>query len=370
MASPEWQDRLLGLKERAPKEIDRAASLEELEAVRHRLLGRDKGELTDLLKGLKDLSAGDKRVFGSIANQLKAELEAKLEDRAASFRRSDLETALGAVRADLSLPGAPFPSGHLHPLTRTLRRMEEILGRLGFNAAEGPHVETDWFNFEALNIPAEHPARDLQDTFYARLPLAPEQYIAGPHPPESAGAAPVMRTHTSPVQIRSMLKQAKKGLPLRIMSPGRVFRNEAVDATHSAVFHQMEGLYVDREVSLANLKGTLELFIKGLFGAEARMRFIPSYFPFVEPGVQVDVSCVFCGGRGRPDCAVCKGSGYLEMLGAGLVHPKVLRHGGYDPREWSGYAFGIGVERVAMLLFGVSDIRSFYENDLRFLEQF
>jgi len=231
-----------------------------------------------------------------------------------------------------------------------------ILSHLGFEMKEGPLVETDHYNFQALNIPPEHPARDMQDTFY----------LEGTRLARDAGKAEtlLLRTHTSPVQVRVMESQKP---PIRILCPGRVFRHEAVDAGHSAVFHQVEGLYIDRKVSMADLKGTLKLFLQGLFGSETQMRFRPSYFPFVEPGAEVDVSCVLCAGKG---CSVCKQSGWLELLGAGLVHPYVLKSAGLDPEEWSGFAFGVGVERVAMLKYGIDDIRLFYENDVRFLQQF
>ncbi len=365
MASPEWQEALSRLERDVPGEIAFAATLEDVEVLRVDVLGR-KGRLTDILRSLKDQSPGDKKVYGPIANNLKLHLEGLFDAKASTLKQASLDAELNRVAVDLSLPGPPFPSGHLHPLTLTLRRVTGILERLGFGWADGPHVETDYFNFEALNIPPEHPARDLQDTFYARLTTDASAYIPGPHPHPAAAA--VLRTHTSPVQIRSMLQHAPKGVPLRIMAPGRVFRHEAVDATHSAVFHQIEGLYIDHKVSLADLKGTLQTFMRELFGSETKIRFIPSYFPFVEPGVQVDVSCAFCNGSGA--CSVCKGSRFIELLGAGLVHPNVLRAGGYDPAKWSGFAFGVGIERLALMLFGVNDIRTFYENDLRFLEQF
>ncbi|MBI3299841.1 MAG: phenylalanine--tRNA ligase subunit alpha [Elusimicrobia bacterium] len=324
--------------------VSRAETLEALEAARVDFLGRERGRLTGLLRSLKDMSIEERRRLGPQANALKDALEKSLEARRRSLESAALESGLAASRVDLSLPPPPWPRGRRHPVAETLREMTGILARLGFAPAEGPLVESDRNNFAGLNIPADHPARDLQDTFYLKdLPL-------------------LLRTHTSPVQVRYM--EAHKA-PLRIMSPGRVFRHEAVDASHSAVFHQVEGLYVDRKVSMADLKGTLSTFMRGLFGPQAAIRFRPSFFPFVEPGAEVDVRCLLCAGKG---CPACKRTGWMEMLGAGLVHPNVLRFCGIDPGQWSGYAFGVGVERIALLRYGVPDIRMLYENDLRVLE--
>jgi phenylalanyl-tRNA synthetase alpha chain len=321
------------------------ASAEALEEIRVSLLARKGAPVTDLLKALKDLSPEDKRDCGPKANKLKLELEARIEKRRQELERQADEAALSKSALDLTLPGLAPQRGRLHPLTQTLQEMTRILSLMGFSWAEGPFVEDDRHNFTALNIPEDHPARDMHDTFYlADLPR-------------------LMRTHTSPVQIRAMEGQKP---PLRIMCPGRVFRHEAVDATHSAVFHQVEGLYVDRRVTFADLKGTLAEFMQKLLGSSA-MRFRPSFFPFTEPSTEVDVRCLFCRGEG---CGICKQSGWIELLGAGLVHPNVFKAVGYDPEQWSGFAFGIGVERLAMLRLGVKDIRQFYENDQRFLRQF
>ncbi|MCX5787964.1 MAG: phenylalanine--tRNA ligase subunit alpha, partial [Elusimicrobia bacterium] len=246
---------------------------------------------------------------------------------------------------DATLPPPPAARGRLHPLTLVMDEMNSILARLGFALADGPLVETEYYNFEALNIPPEHPARDTQDTFYLEV------------------GGLLLRTHTSPVQIRRMESSRP---PVRIIAPGRVFRHEAVDASHSAVFHQIEGLYVDKQVSMADLRGTLDTFLQCLFGPQTKTRFRPSYFPFTEPSAEVDIACILCGGAG---CAACKRSGWMEILGCGLVHPNVFKAVGYDPGHWSGFAFGMGVERIAMLKLGITDIRMFYENDLRFLEQ-
>lgn len=321
------------------------SSAETLEETRVALMGRKGAPLTDLLKALKDLSPEDKRECGPKANALKAALDGKIELRRKQLERLADEAALANSSLDLSLPGFKPARGRLHPLTQTLREMTSILSLMGFSWAEGPHAEDDVNNFTKLNIPEDHPARDMHDTFYL------------------ADVPRLLRTHTSPVQIRSMESQKP---PLRIMCPGRVFRHEAVDATHSAVFHQVEGLYVAEKVTFADLKGTLAEFMQKLLGSSA-MRFRPSFFPFTEPSTEVDVRCLFCRGEG---CGICKQSGWIELLGAGLVHPNVFKAVGYDPEKWSGFAFGIGVERLAMLRLGVKDIRAFYENDQRFLEQF
>ncbi|MFA5138069.1 MAG: phenylalanine--tRNA ligase subunit alpha [Elusimicrobiota bacterium] len=331
--------------------VSRAGDLAALEETRVRLLGR-KGSLTELLKSLKDLPLEDKRVYGAKANGLKNEVAKAIEARRAELERAAASRRIAETQLDLTLPGAPMPQGRPHPLTQTIREMTSILSSMGFCWAEGPLIESEYYNFEALNIPADHPARDMQDTLYVDGTDA------------SPKAQRLMRTHTSPVQIRFL--EAHKP-PVRIMAPGRVFRRDAVDASHSAVFHQIEGLYVDRGVTLADLKGTLDEFLKRIFGPSARSRLRPSYFPFTEPSAEVDVRCLICSGKG---CAVCKQSGWLEMLGSGMVHPNVLRGVGLDPEEWSGYAWGMGVERFAMFRYGIPDIRMFYENDVRFLEQF
>jgi len=328
------------------KAVEDAASPEQLEAARVSALGR-KGRLTEFLKSLKDLPLEEKRKFGPLGNSLKTELENLLSEKEAACSRAALDEELKKTSADLTLPAYPFAAGRVHPLTAAMRELGGILSNMGFAWAEGPLVETEFNNFEALNIPAHHPARDMHDTLYLK------------------GAEKLLfRTHTSPVQVRTMLSRKP---PLRIISPGRVFRSDAFDASHSPVFHQIEGLYVDRKVSMADLKATLAQLFSAFFGKACRIRFRPSYFPFVEPGAEADASCVFCGMRG---CSVCKQSGWVELSGAGIVHPKVLEAVGIDPQEWSGFAFGMGVERLAMLKYGITDIRAFYENDLRVLRQF
>lgn len=321
------------------------ADLLKLEEVRVRFMGR-KGALTELLKSLKDLSIEDKRELGPKAQGLKTSFDAVIEARRAALEDQGDAAALDRDAIDLTLPAIRPPKGRLHPLTTTLHEIARIFQLMGYSWAEGPHVEDERHNFTALNIPENHPARDSQDTFYLQdLPL-------------------LLRTHTSPVQVRTMESQRP---PLRVVCPGRVFRHEQLDATHSAVFGQVEGLVVDENIGLADLKGHLQTFLQKLLGASTKTRFRPSYFPFTEPSTEVDVKCFFCPGTG---CPACKHTGWIEILGAGVVNPAVLKAVGYDENKWSGFAFGIGVERVAMLLHGVRDLRHFYTNDLRFLKQF
>jgi phenylalanyl-tRNA synthetase alpha chain len=323
--------------------IGRAASSSELESLRVKYLGRS-GALTQILKSLGTLPAAERPLVGAAANEAKRELESLLDARLAEALEAERRRQRERARPDLTLPGRRPPRGSLHPLTRVRDEIVSVFMGLGFSVAEGPQIETDFYNFEALNIPRDHPARDMQDTFY----LSQET---------------LLRTHTSPVQIRTMRAQAP---PVRIIVPGVVYRRDA-DITHSPMFHQVEGLAVDVDVTMADLKGTLELFARELFGARSKIRFRPSFFPFTEPSAEVDVVCFLCGGVG---CRVCKQSGWLEILGSGMVHPNVLRNVGYDPEAVTGWAFGMGIERIAMLKYGVDDIRLFFENDLRFLEQF
>lgn len=334
------------------EEIDRIDSLESLDKWRVKYLGRKEGLLTRVLQSLPRLAPDERKKTGKRANELKTTLEELLDQKRKSLQDAQLNQKLTeSSRTDLTLPGTPLPRGGRHPLTQTLDEIVGIFRRLGFDLAEGPEVETDFNNFTALNHPPDHPARDAHDTFY----LKDFRDASGPL---------LLRTHTSPVQIRYM-KSHKP--PLHIIAPGRVFRHEAVDATHSFVFHQVEGLSVGRDVSLADLKGGLTLFARHLFGSQAGVRFRQSFYPFVEPGLDLDISCPLCRQRG---CRVCKNTGWLEMLGAGMVHPNVFRAVGYNPRNVTGYAFGIGIERVAMFKYGVDDMRLFYENNIRFLQQF
>jgi phenylalanyl-tRNA synthetase alpha chain len=337
-------ERIRGIVEGASEELARAASSQDVEQVRVRYLGK-KGLLTQLLRSVPALPAAERPVVGREANEAKAAIEAELAGRLAALQGAERRARLDEARVDLSLPGRRAAPGSLHPLSLVLDEIIDVFVGLGFQVVEGPEVELDYYNFEALNIPRDHPARDMQDTFYVSDEV-------------------LLRTHTSPMQIRTMEHRRP---PVRIIVPGRVYRRDALDMTHSPVFHQVEGLAVDRDISMGDLRGTLELFARELFGADSRIRFRPSFFPFTEPSAEVDVLCFACKGRG---CRLCKGSGWLEILGSGMVHPQVLRTVGYDPEEVTGWAFGMGVERVAMLRYGIDDIRLFYENDLRFLEQF
>lgn len=315
---------------------------EAVEQIRIRVLGR-KGQLTEVLRSLSALSSEKRREVGRQANALKAKIEAALQERHDVLRAALHEGLIVRDAIDITLPGRPVRRGSLHPLIATLYEIVEIFQHLGFSVAEGPEVELDYYNFEALNIPKDHPARDMQDTFYVTEDV-------------------LLRTHTSPVQIRVMEAQPP---PVRVVAPGRVYRRDA-DPTHSPMFHQVEGLLVDYGVSFADLKGTLQAFVDQFFEAGTRLRFRPSFFPFTEPSAEVDIACMMCKGTG---CRVCKGSGFLEILGCGMVDPEVFRMVRYD-LEITGFAFGMGVERIAMLRYGIDDIRLFFENDLRFLQQF
>jgi len=334
--------RLKEILDGAAAGVTAARSTDELEALRVKYLGRQ-GLLTQLLRSIPSLPPDKRPELGRQANAAKAQIEARLAERLAELRRAERQRELAAQRLDLTLPGRRPPRGSVHPLTRVQDEIIEIFLGLGFAVAEGPEVESDFYNFEALNIPKDHPARDMQDTFYLSDDV-------------------LLRTHTSPVQIRTMEAQPP---PVRIICPGKVYRRDA-DITHSPMFHQVEGLAVDRDISMGDLKGTLELFAREMFGPRTRIRFRPSFFPFTEPSAEVDVLCFLCGGEG---CRVCKQSGWLEILGSGMVHPRVLGTVGYDPEEVTGWAFGMGVERIAMLKYGIDDIRLFFENDLRFLSQ-
>ena len=337
-------DTMRALLDGAQREISRAANRADLDDLRVRYLGK-KGRLTEILRSVPTLPLSERPAVGREANATRAAIEAALAERLGVVERAERQARLAADRLDLSLPGRRVTPGGLHPLTQVLDEIIDVFVGLGFAVADGPEVESDYYNFESLNIPRDHPARDMQDTFYVSEDV-------------------LLRTHTSPVQIRTMLRQKP---PVRIICPGRVYRRDALDMTHSPVFHQVEGLAVDRDISMADLRGTLELFARELFGPGSRIRFRPSFFPFTEPSAEVDVLCFACKGGG---CRLCKGSGWLEILGSGMVHPQVLRTVGYDPEEVTGWAFGMGVERIAMLRYGIDDIRLFFENDLRFLGQF
>ena len=338
------KEQLLGILEEAKKVLSAAQSAAELEDARVRFLGK-KGDLTAVLRGMGQLSAEERPVIGQVANDVRAEIEELLESKKRAMLEKERTEKLKAEKIDVTMAGRKPELGKRHPLTTVLDEVQNIFIGMGFSIAEGPEVELDYYNFEALNIPKDHPARDTQDSFYITDNV-------------------VLRSQTSPVQVRVMEKQKP---PLRIISPGRVYRSDAVDATHSPVFHQIEGLVVDKGITMADLKGTLETFLKTLYGPEAKIRLRPHHFPFTEPSAEVDVSCFVCGGKG---CRVCKGEGFIEILGAGMVHPKVLERCGIDPNVYSGFAFGLGLERVVMRRMNIDDLRLFYDNDLRFLKQF
>ena len=314
-----------------------------LQDVRVGLLGK-KGELTAIMKGMGQLSAEDRPIVGALANKVKEEIEALVSARQEILRTAAIESRLSRESIDVTLPGRRQKKGSKHPITLATEEISAIFASLGFGIAEGPEVEKDFYNFEALNIPKDHPARDMQDTFYI-------------------GNDVVLRTHTSPVQIRTMLNCEP---PVRVIAPGTVYRRDS-DITHSPMFHQIEGFLVDRNVTFGDLKGILTTFVNRFFGEGIGVRFRPSFFPFTEPSAEVDMQCVICGGGG---CRVCKQSGWLEILGSGMIDPEVFKSVGYDPEKFSGFAFGMGIERIAMLKYGVNDLRLFFENDVRFLEQF
>jgi phenylalanyl-tRNA synthetase alpha chain len=335
---------LKSLQVKFQEEVEKAGDLNGLEKVRVQYLGK-KGRITTLMRSINQLPVEQRPGFGKQLNKLKKTVEATLEQRKKELKKQLAATRWEKERIDLTLPGKPFHLGRKHPLNVIMEEIEEIFTSMGFIIAEGPDVELDYYNFEALNMPKDHPARDMQDSFY----LNPEV---------------LLRTHTSPVQIRTMEVQAPQ-LPVRIIAPGKVYRRDD-DLTHSPMFHQVEGLVVDKGISLASLKGTLMLFLREMFGQEREIRLRPSFFPFTEPSAEVDISCIACEGQG---CRICGGTGWLEILGSGMVHPRVLEVSGYDPEEVTGYAFGMGVERIAMLKYGIEDIRLFFTNDLRMLRQ-
>lgn len=328
----------------AKETVKNAACLTDVEEARVRFLGK-KGELTAILKQMGGLSAEERPIIGQLANEVRRDIEAVIAEAMQEMKEKAINEKLAAEKIDITLPSKVKEVGGLHPLNKVMNDMIDIFRSMGFDVVDGPEVETDYYNFEALNVPADHPARDMQDTFYL-------------------GENLLLRTQTSAAQIRTM-KNRKP--PIRVVCPGRVFRADEVDATHSPVFHQMEGLVVDKGITMCDLKGTLETFAAEIYGPDTKVKFRPSFFPFTEPSVEVDVSCSECGGKG---CRVCKGSGWIEILGAGMVHPNVLRACGIDPEEYSGFAFGIGLDRLTTTRYKISDIRLLFENDIRFLEQF
>ncbi len=339
------REQLEALRDEALTLVDQATTQKDLNDVRVKYLGK-KGPITEVLRGMGKLSAEERPVVGEIANTVRQAIQEQLEQRLTAVKQQEMDAKLAAEAIDVTLPGRPKKVGHAHLLQQVSDEIEDIFVGLGYTIAEGPEVEQDLFNFEMLNLPKDHPARDMQDSFYITEEI-------------------LMRTHTSPVQARTML--ASKGEPIRILCPGKVYRRDEDDATHSHQFMQVEGLVVGESISMADLKGTLEAFAKQMFGEAREVRLRPSFFPFTEPSVEVDVSCFKCSGKG---CNICKQTGWIEILGAGMVHPHVLEMAEYDSTKMSGFAFGMGIERIAMLKYGVDDIRHFYTNDVRFSEQF
>ncbi len=336
-------EKLDELKKQAREELGSVSDEAALQNLKARFLGK-KGVITEILKGMKDLSPEERPKMGQLVNEAKTFVEELVESRLDSIREEKKNRSLFEERIDVTLPGKGLPAGAKHPVTQVMEEVVSIFERMGFEVAEGPEVETDYYNFEALNIPKNHPARDMQDTFYISDDV-------------------VLRTHTSPVQIRVMEKLKP---PVKIIAPGRVYRNDS-DVSHTPMFHQIEGLLVDEHVTFGDLKGVLTEFVRLVFGEGIGVRFRPSFFPFTEPSAEVDMQCMICGGKG---CRVCKDTGWLEILGCGMVDPEVFKSVGYDSSKYSGFAFGMGIERITMLKFGINDIRLFFENDVRFLRQF
>lgn len=339
------EERLAQLLATARERLAVAPNEEEVRQIQVDLLGR-KGELTAILRGMGALTESERPRLGRLANETREAVETLVAEKQAHLARGALDRRLAEEAIDVTLPGKPLPSGSLHPITLVLEELKDVFLGMGYDIAEGPEVETDWYNFEALNIPKDHPAREMQDSFFITDEI-------------------LLRTHTSPMQIRYMRRVAPE-VPLRAVFPGHVYRRDE-DATHSPMFTQLEILAVDRGISMGDLKGTLQTFARQLFGPDRQIRLRPSYFPFTEPSAEVDVSCIFCNGAG---CRACKGTGWLEILGAGLVHPRVLATGGYDPEKYSGFAAGLGLERITMLKYGFGDMRDLFSNDLRVLSQF
>ncbi|WP_277678749.1 phenylalanine--tRNA ligase subunit alpha [Gracilibacillus dipsosauri] len=340
------KEQLQALEQEALSKVEEASTIKELQVVRVAYLGK-KGPITEVLRGMGKLSPEERPIIGELANTVRANIANAMEEKKDAMERAELEKQLAEEQIDVTLPGRPVAVGGPHLLTSIVEEIEDLFIGLGFEVREGPEVETDYYNFEALNLPKGHPARDMQDSFYITEDL-------------------LMRTHTSPVQARTM-NAIQGARPVKMICPGKVYRRDTDDATHSHQFTQIEGLYVDKNVRMSDLKGVLDRFAKHMFGEDREIRLRPSFFPFTEPSVEMDISCKVCNGEG---CSVCKKTGWIEILGAGMVHPRVLEMAGYDPNEYSGFAFGMGPERIAMLKYGVDDIRHFYTNDVRFLKQY
>lgn len=338
------REALESIKVKALKELEDCKTLKELDDLKIKLLGK-KGELTAVLKMMGGISAEERPVMGQLSNDVRSAIENKLQEKQNALKNEELNKRLESEKIDVTLPAEEIKLGKLHPLTAVMNEIKDIFLGMGFNVESGPEVELDHYNFELLNMPKDHPARDTQDTFYISENI-------------------LLRTQTSPVQIRVMENQKP---PIRIIAPGRVYRSDAIDASHSPLFHQIEGLVVDKGVTMADLKGTLEIFLKQLYGEDVAVRFRPHHFPFTEPSAEADIMCFNCHGKG---CRLCKGEGWIEILGCGMVHPKVLQNCGIDPEEYSGFAFGMGLERVVMRKYNIPDMRLLFENDYRFLNQF
>lgn len=340
------QERLLELKDEALAKVEAATNLKELNDIRVAYLGK-KGPITEVLRGMGKLSAEERPKMGALVNEVREQITENLTEKQELLEKEEVERKLASETIDVTLPGRPIKVGGPHPLTKVIEEIEDLFLGMGYSIAEGPEVETDYYNFEALNLPKDHPARDMQDSFYITEDI-------------------LLRTQTSPVQARTMEKHKGKG-PVKIICPGKVYRRDNDDATHSHQFTQIEGLVVDENIRMSDLKGTLNTFAKKMFGEDREIRLRPSFFPFTEPSVEMDISCFKCGGDG---CNVCKKTGWIEILGAGMVHPNVLEMSGFDPKKYTGFAFGMGPERIAMLKYGIDDIRHLYTNDNRFIKQF
>jgi phenylalanyl-tRNA synthetase alpha chain len=343
------EENIKNIEKDALSDIEGAQGLDELERARVKYLGR-KGLIPDILKNLKDVPQEKRPAVGKLANEVKNNITSKLNTRLLELKKGQ---ASGEEAIDVTLPGIGPHIGHIHPITKTINEINDIFLGLGFRITESPEIETEFYNFQALNIPLEHPSRDVFDTFYLE---SPDKGVPGKRH--------LLRSHTSTAQIRIMTKEKP---PLAVISSGRVYRPDAVDASHSFMFHQTEGFMIDKDIKFSDLKGVLTQFAKEMFGPDTKMRFRPHFFPFTEPSAEVDISCIICGGKG---CSVCGRKGWLEILGAGMINPKVYEAVGYNPKKWNGFAFGMGIERIAMLKYGINDIRLFFENDLRFLRQF
>ncbi|MBT7007474.1 phenylalanine--tRNA ligase subunit alpha [Candidatus Falkowbacteria bacterium] len=336
--------------------MEKAKTVEALEKIDNTLMGRKVGKLNDILKGIKDLSAKDKALVGKLANEVKTVISEKLEEKKKELNKKTLNDNLEKDFIDVTLPGKKIDQGSLNPISIVQYELEDIFKSMGFMVLDGPELESDYYNFEGLNIPEHHPARDMTDTFYIKSKVKGQK--------SKVENKQVLRTHTSPVQVRAMLKY---GAPMRAVVPGRVFRNEAMDASHEHTFNQLEGLMIDKDISIANIIAVMNKLLTGIFKKDVKTRLRPGFFPFVEPGFELDINCLICGGKG---CSVCKQTGWVELLPCGMVHPNVLKAGGINSDEYSGFAFGLGLTRLVMMKYGIDDIRHFASGDLRFLKQF